>query len=88
MALYNVVLKTKNVDGAGTNADVAVQLRGQNGASAWLILDHPHSDDRERGDEDVYGFPTDFWLGSQPKSPSDCGRPTTTDQTGVWTMSQ
>ncbi len=31
MPKYNVVLKTADVDGAGTNAGVAVELRGQNG---------------------------------------------------------
>ena len=64
MPTYNVVLKTTNCDGAGTNADVAIELRGQNGGSGWIILDYPHPfDDRERGDQNVYGVPLSFWIG-------------------------
>ncbi len=62
MANYNVILKTKNVDGAGTNADVAIELRGRNGKSGWIILDYPRNDDRERGDRDTYGFTLSFWI--------------------------
>ena len=55
MPKYNVALKTGNKDGAGTNADVAIELRGQKGRSGWIILDWPGQDDRERNDTDRYG---------------------------------
>src|SRR5262245_11337003 len=63
MARYNVVLKTMDIDGAGTNADVAIELRGQYGRSGWIVLDYDPGDDRERNSEDVYGFPLNITLG-------------------------
>jgi hypothetical protein len=47
------VLRTSNLNGAGTNADVEFQLEGTNGTSNWIVLDNP-GDDREKGDVDIY----------------------------------
>lgn len=50
---YCVVLRTHNVAGAGTDADVEVQVAGTVGESPWIPLDNP-GDDREKGDVDIY----------------------------------
>lgn len=64
MAEYCVTLRTHNVSGAGTDADVEVQLVGTIAESSWIPLDNP-GDDREKGDVDIY------YLGLQ-----DLGDPT------------
>jgi hypothetical protein len=53
MAEYCVTLRTQNVAGAGTNADVEVLVTGTTGESSWIPLDNP-GDDREKGDVDIY----------------------------------
>jgi hypothetical protein len=50
---YCLVLRTHNVSGAGTDADVEVQLVGSTGETTWIPLDNP-GDDREKGDVDIY----------------------------------
>jgi hypothetical protein len=50
---YCMVLRTHNVDGAGTDADVECQLVGSSGEATWIPLDNP-GNDRERGDVDIY----------------------------------
>jgi hypothetical protein len=50
---YCVVLRTHNVAGAGTDADVEVQVVGSTGEATWIPLDNP-GDDREKGDVDIY----------------------------------
>ena len=50
---YCLVLRTHNVSGAGTDADVEVQLFGSTGETTWIPLDNP-GDDREKGDVDIY----------------------------------
>jgi PLAT/LH2 domain len=46
-------MRTNNVAGAGTDADVEGQIVGSTGESTWIPLDNP-GDDRERGDVDIY----------------------------------
>ena len=36
---YCMVLRTHNVDGAGTDADVECQLVGSSGEATWIPLD-------------------------------------------------
>jgi len=50
---YCIVLRTSNVSGAGTDADVEVRLFGASGETNWLVLDNS-GDDREKGDVDIY----------------------------------
>jgi hypothetical protein len=50
---YCVVLRTHNVSGAGTDADVEIQVVGSTGEATWIPLDNP-GDDREKGDVDIY----------------------------------
>ena len=56
MARYAVLLHTGTDDGAGTNADVAIELRGQFGSSGPMLLDLG-TDDHPNGQEDLYVLP-------------------------------
>jgi hypothetical protein len=60
---YSVAVKTSNVQGAGTDAEVRVQLIGANGRGPQLHLKDSinHRDKFEAGHTDVFFFP-----GQQP----------------------
>lgn len=60
---YTVELRTANIDGAGTNADVDIQIKGQSATSQWFTLDNP-GDDRERGSWNRYVLFNSTHLGS------------------------
>ncbi|MBL8192614.1 MAG: hypothetical protein JNM06_02240 [Blastocatellia bacterium] len=61
--LYTVVLRTAYVDGAGTNADVEIQIKGQSATSQWYVLDNPE-DDREKGSQNIYKLYNSTHLGN------------------------
>jgi hypothetical protein len=51
---YEVIVKTGDMDGAGTDSNVYVDLLGSKGPSGARRLDHPKHDDFEEGAEDTY----------------------------------
>ncbi len=53
---YLIVVKTGNVSGAGTDANVSVQLRGSKGATSPVLLDTPDHNDFERYQQDAFHF--------------------------------
>ena len=53
---YVIVVKTGNVSGIGTDANVSVQLRGSKGAASPLLLDTPDHNDFERYQQDAFHF--------------------------------
>ncbi|MFB2881686.1 PLAT/LH2 domain-containing protein [Floridanema aerugineum] len=69
MPIYNVTIKTGDVGGAGTDADVRIQLFGDLGEtdSSGYLLDKSGYDDFERGDQDTYQVRTDKELGNIEK---------------------
>lgn len=55
MTQYNLIIKTGDVSGAGTDANVQVSLAGQgNLQSQWFDLDKSWYNDFERADQDGY----------------------------------
>ena len=62
---YKISVKTSDIRGAGTNANVYVVLFGQSGDSGELALKHPEggSDPFERNQEDVFLFKDILSLG-------------------------
>ncbi|MFB2934299.1 PLAT/LH2 domain-containing protein [Aerosakkonemataceae cyanobacterium BLCC-F154] len=69
MPIYNVTIKTGNVAGGGTDANVRIQLFGDLGEtdSSGYLLDKYGYDDFERGDQDTYQVRTDKELGNLKK---------------------
>jgi hypothetical protein len=51
---HYVTIQTGRRDGAGTDANIYIQLRGTRGDSRDFLLDKPNYDDFERGDRDTY----------------------------------
>ena len=49
MSHYQVEVRTADIDGAGTDANVFVSLVGANGYTGQFLLDNPNSNDMERG---------------------------------------
>jgi hypothetical protein len=78
--LYKVRIRTGEESGAGTNANVFIQVTGDLGRIERQILDKPNYNDFETGDEDDYwlyaeksiGIPEEVYIGHD-NSGSDAG---------------
>ena len=51
---YQVKVKTGDLEGAGTDSKVYINIIGSKGPSGEKHLDNPHKNDFERGNEDVF----------------------------------
>ncbi|XOS93198.1 PLAT/LH2 domain-containing protein [Brevibacillus laterosporus] len=51
---YAVTIRTADVKDAGTNSNIYITLKGENGNSPRVLLDKPGYDDFEPGDVDTY----------------------------------
>lgn len=55
-AEYTIIIQTGNIFGAGTDANVYVQLHGTEGSSEVMYLDDPAADNFETGSVDEFGM--------------------------------
>jgi PLAT/LH2 domain len=53
---YNVCVKTADEPWAGTDSDVQLEVRGTNGYTGFVTLDHVGYDDFETGSLDCFGY--------------------------------